>query len=174
MLGWGTSQQGNNDLHDHMKSYRSTNQTMASCYYYTHLLLLSPPLSNLSSSREAHAPRSKETGRFHLFFSSLSVDGKIASPGLGRREEAVEVERQAVELLVPAVPLERPEPHPPRQAPVVAGVLGLQRVVQEHGHDQPHRRRRREDGVDVVVELRLQVIQKRRVSKTIFSILTLF
>ena len=73
--------------------------------------------------------------------------------GLGRREEAVEVEWQAVELLVPAVALERPEPQPPRQPPVLARVLHLQRVVQEHGHDQPHRRRRREDGVDVVVEL---------------------
>lgn len=80
-------------------------------------------------------------------------DENERSWGLGRGEEAVEVEWQAVELLVPGVALERPEPLPPRHPPVLARVLHLQRVVQEHGHHQPHRRRRREDGVDVVVEL---------------------
>ena len=91
--------------------------------------------------------------RGRRFYLSVDGSGRKIARGSGRREEAVEVEGQAVELLVPAVPLERPEPHPPRQAPVFARVLGLQRVVQEHGHHQPHRRRRREDGVDVVVEL---------------------
>ena len=93
-------------------------------------------------------------GYYASLLSNLSdLFQRSGRVGLGRREEAVEVEWQAVELLVPAVALERPEPQPPRHPSVLARVLHLQRVVQEHGHHQPHRRRRREDGVDVVVEL---------------------
>ena len=112
--------------------------------------------------------------RGRRFYLSVDGSGRKIARGSGRREEAVEVERQAVELLVPAVPLERPEPRPPRQAPVVGRALGLQRVVQEHGHDQPHRRRRREDGVDVVVELHASIpprpYKKEKKLVTIFSV----
>jgi hypothetical protein len=69
------------------------------------------------------------------------------------REEPVEVEGQGVELLIPAVASERPEPRPPWHPPVPRRIPHLQGVVEDHRDDQTDGRGRGEDGVDVVIEL---------------------
>jgi hypothetical protein len=68
------------------------------------------------------------------------------------REEPVEVEGQGVELLIPAVASERPEPRPPWHPPVPRRIPHLQGVVEDHRDDQTDGRGRGEDGVDVVIE----------------------
>ncbi|RRT67307.1 hypothetical protein BHE74_00040130 [Ensete ventricosum] len=77
----------------------------------------------------------------------------LSSSASSRRKEAVEVEGERVELLVPAISFELSKPRPPWHPSVTGGALEVKRVVQEHRDDQRHRRRRGEDRVDVVIEL---------------------
>lgn len=83
-----------------------------------------------------------------------------------RREETVEIEGKRVELLVSAVPLERPELGPPRHSSVPGAVLVVEGVVQEHGDNQSDGRGWEEDGVQEVIELQNAVGERvERVSK---------
>ncbi len=74
-------------------------------------------------------------------------------------EEPIEVEWQGVELFIPAVASERPESRPPWHSPVPCRLSDIECVVKENRHDEGDSRWRREDAVDVVIELHTRAAQ---------------
>lgn len=68
-------------------------------------------------------------------FALVQLLPKLMTETLRRREEALEIEREGVKLLIPTVSFECPELCPPRHPPVSGTVLVVKCVVQENSDD---------------------------------------
>ena len=142
-----------------------------------HCLRKQISMYNRTARRELPPSYASKTacGSYHLYFSSplllyqnseachivmqrfLHLVLSLQYPDFGSFcsrwwEEPVEVEGQGVELFIPAVPSERPEPLPPLHPPVLRRVSDIQRVVKDYSNDESDSRWGCEDGVDVVIE----------------------